>query len=215
MKVIHICRKPLSESSVAANVLKHGTGALNIDGCRLSTSDSLNGGAYSGSLRRRDEYSSSDKAEGATALSRLNRGVGEFQQPTGRWPANLILEHLSECRSVGTKEIKSQSGAPVTGLERSTPGKVTYAGGWGKTAATRWYADSGKETVDAWNCAPGCPVATLDAESGDVRSAGNYPSTPIRSDNHIYSARKGQQGQLYADKGGASRFFKQVGGTKK
>lgn len=31
-----LARKPLSEPNVAANVLKHGTGALNIDGCRIN-----------------------------------------------------------------------------------------------------------------------------------------------------------------------------------
>lgn len=31
---ICVARKPLSEETVASNVLKHGTGALNIDGCR-------------------------------------------------------------------------------------------------------------------------------------------------------------------------------------
>ncbi|MFF8802368.1 MULTISPECIES: DNA methyltransferase [unclassified Methylobacterium] len=36
---IIIARKPLSEKSVAANVLKHGTGALNIDGCRVAVAD--------------------------------------------------------------------------------------------------------------------------------------------------------------------------------
>jgi len=87
---------------------------------------------------------------------------------------------------------------------------------FGMTDGSGGYADpeTGLETTDLWNCAPGCPVASLDAESGEVRSAGNYPSTSTRSDNHIYGARKGQQGQLYADKGGASRFFKQVGGSK-
>ena len=35
-----LCRKPLSENNVAANVLKWGVGALNIDGCRVPTSDS-------------------------------------------------------------------------------------------------------------------------------------------------------------------------------
>ena len=30
-----LCRKPLSESTVAKNVLKHGTGGLNVDGCRV------------------------------------------------------------------------------------------------------------------------------------------------------------------------------------
>jgi hypothetical protein len=36
MKVIHVLRKPLSEGTVAKNVLKHGTGGLNIDKSRLS-----------------------------------------------------------------------------------------------------------------------------------------------------------------------------------
>ena len=34
-------RKLLSEKTVAANVLKHGTGAMNIDGCRVSTTHDL------------------------------------------------------------------------------------------------------------------------------------------------------------------------------
>ena len=34
---ICVARKPLSEKSVAENVLKWGTGGLNIDGCRVGT----------------------------------------------------------------------------------------------------------------------------------------------------------------------------------
>lgn len=33
---ICVARKPLGEKNVAANVLKHGTGAINIDGCRIA-----------------------------------------------------------------------------------------------------------------------------------------------------------------------------------
>lgn len=43
---IVIARKPL-EGTVAANIMKYGTGAINIDGCRVPTEDNLNGGAYS------------------------------------------------------------------------------------------------------------------------------------------------------------------------
>ena len=38
MRVIHVLRKPLSESTVAANTLKHGTGGLNIDASRSQCS---------------------------------------------------------------------------------------------------------------------------------------------------------------------------------
>jgi site-specific DNA-methyltransferase (adenine-specific) len=36
---IVLARKPLSESSIAANVLKHGAGGINIDGCRVGIDD--------------------------------------------------------------------------------------------------------------------------------------------------------------------------------
>src|SRR5690606_36781505 len=36
---IILARKPLSEATVAENVLKWGTGALNIDGCRIPTNE--------------------------------------------------------------------------------------------------------------------------------------------------------------------------------
>ena len=44
---IVVARKPFP-GTVAANVLKYGTGGLNIDGCRVATADNLNGGCYSG-----------------------------------------------------------------------------------------------------------------------------------------------------------------------
>ena len=37
-----LCRKPLSEKTIAANVLKWGTGGINIDGCRVEMSDADN-----------------------------------------------------------------------------------------------------------------------------------------------------------------------------
>jgi len=91
MKVIHLLRKPTSEGTVASNVLRHGTGAINVDGCRIATSDNLNGGAYSGETRLRAEHTSSDRTANAVPLSRLRRGVGDFSPPSGRWPANVLL----------------------------------------------------------------------------------------------------------------------------
>jgi len=35
------CRKPLSEKNVASNVLKHGTGGINVDGCRIGFSSQV------------------------------------------------------------------------------------------------------------------------------------------------------------------------------
>ena len=88
LEPITVARKPLA-GTVAENVLQHGTGALNIDGCRVTTSDNLNGGAYADN--------GSDRHDGTTAWRyKRDGGAGEFEQPTGRWPANLIHDGSDE-----------------------------------------------------------------------------------------------------------------------
>ena len=42
-ELIVVARKPLA-GTVAQNVLTHGTGAINVDACRIVTGDDLNGG---------------------------------------------------------------------------------------------------------------------------------------------------------------------------
>jgi len=77
---IVVARKPLS-GTVAATVLEHGTGALNVDGCRIDTADDLNGGAYAkGGTERNDGWG-------------MQRGqAGEYVAPAGRWPANVVMD---------------------------------------------------------------------------------------------------------------------------
>jgi hypothetical protein len=76
---IVVARKPLI-GTVAANVLTHGTGALNIDGCRIA------GGVPS---RAQPVFGV------ANGVTNFGSGVGrngEMSQATGRWPANVILD---------------------------------------------------------------------------------------------------------------------------
>ena len=77
---IVVARKPLSEKTVADNVLKWGTGGLNVDGCRIPTEDNLDGGAYAKNGTPRDD-----------GWGMQRGGAGEYVQPTGRFPANVIL----------------------------------------------------------------------------------------------------------------------------
>lgn len=89
MEPITVARKPLAGKTVAENVLVHGTGALNIDGCRVATDESLNGGAYAA---ERQESASEWAKSGS-----LHKTTGkEFVQPSGRWPANLIHDGSEE-----------------------------------------------------------------------------------------------------------------------
>ena len=84
-----LARKPLSEKTVAANVLTHGTGAINIDACRVETTENLNGGGYDPSGK-----SKKDLADATSYATKVMQR--EFVQPTGRWPANLIHDGSEE-----------------------------------------------------------------------------------------------------------------------
>lgn len=87
LEPIYLGQKPFSEKTGAANLLKHGVGAINIDGCRVPTTDGLNGGAYA-------QNSVKDMAHASSFA--MGAGAGEFVQPDGRHPANLILDGSPE-----------------------------------------------------------------------------------------------------------------------
>ena len=89
LEPITMARKPF-KGTVADNVLAHGTGALNIDACRVPTSDDLNGGAYSA---ERKPSASEWVKHGGTIHNSTGK---DYVQPAGRWPANLIHDGSDE-----------------------------------------------------------------------------------------------------------------------
>jgi hypothetical protein len=213
VRIIHVLRKPLSESTVAANTLKHGTGGLNIDASRIASDGSH---MVHGKVRRGDTNLMADR-------SGIGDGPGMFAPgstftPTnhagGRWPANVILQHLDGCRCAGTKRVSTGYwGKPTRG---ATPkgSRAAYSDGLDGTRESVGYGDSdGKETVVNWICEPGCPVARLDEQSG-VLTSGKPAGCRNTGGNML--AGGGNQHPLsgFGDTGGASRFYKQVGGGK-
>ena len=86
---IIVARKPL-DGTVAHNVLKWGTGALNIDACRVPTEDNLNGGAYSANGRRSQLNGDMRSTSGQGMFAAGSTTGKEFTQPQGRFPANLV-----------------------------------------------------------------------------------------------------------------------------
>ena len=130
-----LARKPLEKGlTIAQNVLKHGTGALNIDGCRFGYGDpcwvgpqttNLNGGTYS---------------KNASPLSRDSQvpknGIGEFVDPKGRWPANLYqcAKASRSEREKGLSHLKAKSGADTVQRKEGSAGMDNPRAGAGRTA---------------------------------------------------------------------------------
>ena len=81
LEPITMARKPLS-GTVAETVLQHGTGAINVDGCRVG-----------------DEVTTSilhGKSSDAFGIGQNQPTAGFRENPPGRWPANIIHDGSNE-----------------------------------------------------------------------------------------------------------------------
>lgn len=99
-----MARKPL-DGTVAANVLQHGTGALNIDGCRVPTNGEVTGGSGGRTINTPENVGE------AIVIGRSGGNGGNVTPDSGRWPANLILSYNEdefELRSNVTSEQRKQ-----------------------------------------------------------------------------------------------------------
>ena len=109
MEPITVARKPL-EGTVAANVLRYGTGAINVDGCRVG-----------------DEVLPAMTA-GQAKIGTFERGVMVTPERTGRWPANLIhdgsdevVELFPDCKPATSRTSRAdRKFAPGTDFQTGT-----------------------------------------------------------------------------------------------
>lgn len=148
-------QKPYNGSPVGSIVLT-GAGALNIDDTRL-------GGSWQRSTPWKNDI------RGGNYVSSSGRPaievVPQKSHPRGRWPSNFALVHHPECKVVGVRRVKNDSGC-VSGEEPSTPGKHVYGGGYGRHAFDRHGDEDGYEIVEAWECHAQCPVRLLYDDEG-------------------------------------------------
>jgi DNA modification methylase len=176
-----LVRKPLSESSIAKNVLKWGTGALNIDACRVhrdagdvpgwhKTGAKGSAGYRSERCAHCDGEDNSEDCDfcGGTGIAKgtfviRDMTAEEVQErcgDKGRWPTNLLLTHAADCDEVC--------------------------------------------------CCEDCPIYELDRQSGQSRSTSAPRHNSAEAHNRTSSMGKSSGDWISAghtDSGGASRFF--------
>ncbi len=133
LEPITMARKPLA-GTVAENVLDHGTGAINVDGCRVELETDcrlLKGGTYGGNR-------GSDK--GTSMFGTNTKGLG-YQVPSanGRWPANLIHDG-----SAAVTDLFPQSNSSATPRNRNPKhDREQWRMGGGQYNETTEYGDTG------------------------------------------------------------------------
>lgn len=85
---IVLARKPL-EGTVAANVLKHGTGAINIDGCRVGVD-------ADDDIHAKNPHTEGGFGHAGSTIYGDSEGAPSYDPSKGRWPANIIHDGSDE-----------------------------------------------------------------------------------------------------------------------
>ena len=162
-------------------------------------------GGTSGSTRRSSQASRGE----------LRVEVARHLIPSG-WQQFFELSAVEGCKRVGTKKVKqrpiSWDGGVMTTTSPSLGRMASH-----DQAVSQNRGSSVEEEVESWECADGCPVRALDEQTGDRPSTLTGRADPSiqhvnPGDNHGASWFGGGNSNVYADGGGASRFFPQFEG---
>lgn len=140
---ITLARKPLI-GTVAANVLAHGTGALNIDGCRIEAADDAYARNCSGDRGHGGTRDIVDR--GATDL----RPGGGAASDLGRWPANILHDGSDEVLAMFPAEAGAAAPVHRRNGEKFRQAYGTFAGNIDEAGST-FHGDSGSAARFFWS----------------------------------------------------------------
>jgi DNA modification methylase len=189
-KSIVLARKPIEEKTITDNVLKYGTGGINIDGCRVSHNEPIR--TMKAQEGGNKVYQQAGRREETTEL-----------KEEGRFPANFIIE--CTCDEVISGE---NNGLKKETFENYGNGEYGKKDGR-KTQPTAkkiegtWYKDTGDIHTN-----PDCPCRLLDEQSGEGKSVKRKKvSNTISKPNIDFGGGIKNIDNEYEDTGGASRFF--------
>ena len=168
LEPITVARKPLGEKTVAANVLTHGTGALNVDGCRVaSNGDKLGGGRVSTDTEGWDRPWKHNP-DAIEACKERGEAAQAKAESLGRWPANLIHDGSEEVNFTFTGGASDSSTLPdlnrqvSSGRRPASPARFFYC-----AKASKADRDEGCEGLEVRD--------NLKWASGDVGIGAFYP----------------------------------------
>ena len=141
MFVVTVARKPV-EGTVAANSIRHGTGSMFIDGCRISYVDEED----------MEQARVPQSALGVRERQTYGFGTGTgrsgdvFDPSKGRWPANVILtETVAHLLDEETQEVSHSAGGLTSGTPRALEHRASayMIGNKGGTGFNFRYGDKG------------------------------------------------------------------------
>jgi len=199
-------RKPIVEATIVAQVLATGTGALNIASCRISAESE----DVRGTVRQSRGGGTNTKQWRTGAVSSIGTTSGTSE---GRWPTNLVFVHAEGCRQCEARKVKGNATSKSFHGAYEGESNTGFLRGWSHSG-NQHSDEDGLETIESWDCSSECLIPFLDVQSG-VRPAtltgrANPDMTHTNpGDNHGASWFGGGNSNVYADNGGASRYYPQ------
>lgn len=139
---IVLARKPCIRS-ITENVIEYGTGAFNIEACKIGNEV---------------RYNAPGSKLGVTGITPQNLTEYEGEIVNGRFPTNVFLTHHPDCEFVGTKKVKT--GVPNTGSNFSKSTSEINV-----VTPIKSGQHFGEEIVEVFNCHPDCPIGMVDKQS--------------------------------------------------
>ena len=200
---ILLARKPLSERNIAANVLKWGTGGINVDGCRIKYTNP-------------DPRVGNDKPHELT--NKCAFGQIKVRQVTGdvnkgRFPSNLCLECCCEEDEI----IEGGTNSSYRDLKKD------YSGDGVCPAISSSISKKGHEIGYTEKCPihtnPNCVCRMLDEQAPETGAFAKVKTGHSGRSKGIYGdyAQRGDNGLTFYNDGlsGPSRFFYQAKASQK
>ena len=173
LEPITMARKPLQEPNVAKNVMKYGTGGINIDGCRIETEDKT---------KRKNKG-----VEWGIRNDKSDNQENEYGSELGRFPANLIHDGSDEVKDVFPNVGSGNNFQKYNYNEKEYDNKETSMFNGDKPDAPSNYNDKGSASRFFY-CAK---ASKLDRNEGlekfepsEKYTAGNYSQSPVCVDCH-------------------------------
>lgn len=134
------------------NIVENGAGALNIEGARISMEVS-DREQY---IKKRQSFSGiagKDHTQGWKNTSEVLSPKELIDNSrNGRWPKNLIIQHLPGCRIVGYKQASSYQ------INRFKDGAKPFGNGAGHDYNT---SDMESALIPIWECEDDCPAKEI------------------------------------------------------
>lgn len=154
---ICLARKPLSEKTIAENMWRWRTGALNVDGCRIESELPEGRTRHGGGI-----YTPVPDSDPSCAVfGRLNPDVRP-PSPSGRWPANIVHD--------GSEEVLA-----AFPTESSVTGKRSDQSRAASVAGTQWLSDNHESQEHTDGGSPARFFYTAKADASD-RVGSKHPT---------------------------------------